>query len=79
MNRYSDVPPPQQSVPMLVIGVVLVATGVVGGSFLFLAVGCTVMMAMMMRGMHHDGMTHANDRSAHRRVPPPPSRWPDVR
>ncbi len=68
-------------IPMLVIGVVLVATGVVGGSFLFLAIGCTVMMATMMRAMNHDGMnhhgmTHSSDRSVHHRVPPPPPRWP---
>jgi hypothetical protein len=36
--------------PMLVIAVALVATGVVGASFIFAAVACTVMMALMMRG-----------------------------
>jgi hypothetical protein len=40
-------------VPMLVIAIVLVATGVVGFGFLFSAVACTVMMALMMRGMSH--------------------------
>jgi hypothetical protein len=39
-------------IPMLVIAVVLVATGVVSVGFLFLAVACTAMMALMMRGMH---------------------------
>lgn len=38
-------------VPMLVIAVVLVATGVVGAGFLATAVVCTVMMAIMMGGM----------------------------
>ena len=41
-------------VPMLVIAVVLVATGVVNGAFLVVAVMCTLMMALMMRGMSHD-------------------------
>jgi hypothetical protein len=40
-------------VPMLVIAVVLVATGVVNGGFLVVAVMCTL-MALMMRGMSHD-------------------------
>ena len=38
-------------IPMLVIAVALVATGVVSPGFLVIAIGCTVMMAMMMRGM----------------------------
>lgn len=40
-------------VPMLAIAGVLVATGVLSAGFLFLAVGCTAMMALMMRGMGH--------------------------
>jgi uncharacterized membrane protein len=40
-------------IPMLVIAVVLVATGVASPGFLFLALMCTAMMAMMMRGMNH--------------------------
>jgi hypothetical protein len=43
------------SIPMLVIAIVLVATGVASISFLFTAIACTVMMAMMMRGMGHGG------------------------
>jgi len=43
-------------IPMLVIAVALVATGVASVGFLFVAVMCTVMMAMMMRGMNHGGM-----------------------
>ena len=35
-------------VPMLVIAVALVATGVVGAGFIVVAVGCTLMMAAMM-------------------------------
>jgi hypothetical protein len=42
-------------VPMLVIAVILLATGVVGIGFLAVAVGCTLMMALMMRGMSHGG------------------------
>ena len=38
-------------IPMLVIAGILVATGVVSVGFLFVAVLCTVMMAMMMRTM----------------------------
>jgi len=41
-------------IPMLIIAVALVATGVVGVGFLAFAVGCTVMMAMMMRMMMRD-------------------------
>ena len=38
-------------VPMLVIAIALVATGVGGAGFIVVAVMCTLMMAMMMRGM----------------------------
>lgn len=40
-------------IPMLVIAIVLVATGVVSASFLIFALACTAMMALMMRGMGH--------------------------
>lgn len=42
-------------IPMIVLAVILVATGVVGPGFLFLALACTAMMALMMRGMHGGG------------------------
>jgi Flp pilus assembly protein TadB len=42
-------------IPMLVLAIVLVATGVVGAGFIFVAVMCTVMMAMMMRMMSSGG------------------------
>ena len=42
-------------IPMLVIAVVLVATGVASPGFLLVAIGCTVMMALMMRGMSPGG------------------------
>ena len=42
-------------IPMLVIALVLVATGVVGVGFLLIAVACTVMMALMMGGTGHRG------------------------
>lgn len=38
-------------VPMLVIAIVLVATGVAGAGAIFVAIMCTAMMWMMMRGM----------------------------
>ena len=38
-------------IPMLVIAVVLVATGVAGPGFIVVALACTAMMALMMGGM----------------------------
>ena len=40
-------------IPMIGIAIALVATGVIGFGFLLVALGCTVMMALMMRGMSH--------------------------
>jgi hypothetical protein len=50
-------------IPMLVIAIVLVVTGVVGVGFIAIAIACTAMMALMMRGMDHsdgeqDTMNH---------------------
>ncbi len=45
-------------IPMLAIAVLLVATGVASAGFLFFAVACTAMMAMMMRGMSGSGGRH---------------------
>lgn len=42
-------------IPMLAIAGILVATGVAGAGALVVAVGCTLMMAMMMGGMGHGG------------------------
>ena len=42
-------------IPMLVIAVVLVATGVASPGLLVAAIACTVMMAMMMGAMGHGG------------------------
>ena len=42
-------------IPMLAIAIALVATGVASPAFLFIAIMCTVMMAMMMGGMSHGG------------------------
>ncbi len=39
-------------VPMLVIAIALVAAGAISVSWLFAALMCTAMMALMMRGMH---------------------------
>jgi hypothetical protein len=41
-------------IPMLVIAIALVATGAVGVGWLFAALMCTAMMALMMRGMRHN-------------------------
>ena len=46
-------------IPMLIIAVVLVATGVIGFGFIVVALACTAMMALMMRGM--GGMGHGGD------------------
>lgn len=48
-------------IPMLAIAVLLVATGVVNPGFLIFAVGCTVMMALMMRAMNHGGGQPGHD------------------
>jgi len=45
-------------IPMLIIAGILVATGAASPRFLVVAVGCTLMMALMMRGVGH-----SNDRS----------------
>ena len=42
-------------IPMLVIAVVLVATGVASPGFIFVALACTAMMAVMHLGMGHGG------------------------
>ena len=47
-------------IPMLVIAGILVATGAASPGFLVVAVGCTLMMALMMGGMGHGG---GDDRS----------------
>ncbi len=53
-------------IPMLAIATVLVATGVAGFSFIFAAVACTAMMALMMRGMNHGDMNHDGHNDASR-------------
>lgn len=42
-------------IPMLGIAIALVATGVVGVGFVVLALACTALMVLMMRGMSHGG------------------------
>jgi len=42
-------------VPMLVIAFALVATGTVGAGAVVVAIGCTLMMALMMGGMGGHG------------------------
>jgi len=49
-------------IPMLVIAIALVATGVVNPGFLFTAIACTVMMALMMRMMPGHGVGGASNR-----------------
>ena len=53
-------------IPMLILAIGLVATGVVNAGFLFFAIGCTVMMALMMRMM----MPNNDRRQAAQREPP---------
>ncbi len=49
-------------IPMIVIDIALVATGVVGAGFLVVALACTAMMWFMMRGMGGmGGMSHETD------------------
>lgn len=48
-------------VPMLIIAIALVATGVAGPGFIVAAIACTAMMALMMRGMSH-GSSSKSDR-----------------
>lgn len=50
-------------IPMIVIAVALVATGVASPGFLLVAVMCTAMMTLMMAGMGHAG--HRQDRTEH--------------
>jgi hypothetical protein len=38
-------------VPMLVVAIALVATGTVGAGAIVVAIGCTLMMALMISGM----------------------------
>ena len=45
-------------IPMLAIAGVLVATGVLSAGFLLVVIGCTAMMALMMRGSEHGGGAH---------------------
>ena len=40
-------------IPMLALAVLLVATGVASARFLFAALACTAMMALMVRAMSH--------------------------
>lgn len=42
-------------IPMFVIAIALVATGVASASFLIVAVACTLMMTLMMGSMHKGG------------------------
>ena len=49
-------------IPMLAIAVALVLTGVASSGVLVGAIGCTVMMALMMRGMHAGDSHEAGDR-----------------
>ena len=53
-------------IPMIVIAIALVATGVVSAGFLLVAIACTAMTAFMMRGMDHGARPDDDrDSSAH--------------
>lgn len=45
-------------IPMLAIALVLALAGVISWGFMFFAVACTAMMAMMMGGMDHGSGGH---------------------
>lgn len=47
-------------IPMMAIAIFLVATGVASPGFLFTALACTVMMALMMKFMNHDMSARSN-------------------
>jgi hypothetical protein len=47
-------------IPMLAIAIALVATGVVNPGFLFFAIVCTAMMALMMRAMSGGSSTRGH-------------------
>ena len=49
-------------IPMLLIAAVLVATGAASVGLLGAAIACTVMMALMMRGMDAGGDDHRGGR-----------------
>jgi len=48
-------------IPMIVIAIALVATGVASPGFLLVAIMCTAMMALMMLGVGHDGAAPTDD------------------
>ena len=48
-------------IPMLAVAIGLVVAGVVSAGFLLVALGCTAMMALMMRGMDHSGHAGPHD------------------
>lgn len=50
-------------IPMLAIALALVVSGAASPGFMFAAIACTLMMALMMRGMDHDGGETPEDRS----------------
>ena len=70
-SPHTDHQPPQRGrfghgwmmiaccIPMLAIAVALVIAGVISGGFLLFAIGCTAMMALMMRGMSN-GDSHSH-------------------
>jgi len=57
-------------IPMILIAVALVGSGAVSPGFLVVAIACTAMMTLMMRGMDHgdqgDDSTHAEHGRADR-------------
>src|SRR6266702_650368 len=57
-------------IPMLAIAIALVATGTASPGFLFVAIGCTVMLAVMMALMMA-GMDHGSDHCGARGRPYP--------
>ena len=64
-------------IPMLVIAAAIALSGA-GIGFLFVAIGCTAMMALMMSGMHHDDRSH-QDHTDHDQPHPDHTTSPDSR
>ena len=56
-------------IPMIVIVVALVATGVASAGLLVAAIACTTMMAIMMRGMDHRAATGGDAHASSTQAP----------
>lgn len=55
-------------IPMILIAVALVGTGAVSPGFLVVAIACTAMMALMMKGMGHGNQGDDSPHAEHGRT-----------